>query len=48
VLDARREAFDVVVLEDAIRAVDLTAGDGDRAREEMRAAGARFVDVEAL
>jgi nicotinamidase/pyrazinamidase len=48
VLDARREAFEVVVLANAIRAVDLNPGDGDRAREEMRAAGASFVDVEAL
>jgi nicotinamidase/pyrazinamidase len=41
VLDALREGFDVVVIEDAIGAVDVQAGDGDRALEEMRAAGAR-------
>jgi nicotinamidase/pyrazinamidase len=41
VLDARREGFDVVVLEDAIGAVDVTPGDGERALEEMREAGAR-------
>lgn len=40
VLDARREGFDVVVLEDAIGAVDVAPGDGDRALAEMRAAGA--------
>jgi nicotinamidase/pyrazinamidase len=40
VLDARREGFDVVVVEDAIRAVDVNQGDGKRALEEMRRAGA--------
>ncbi len=42
VLDARREGFDVVVVEDAIRVVDVRPGDSARAVEEMRAAGARF------
>ena len=40
VLDARKADFDVVVLEDAIRGVDLEAGDSERAVAEMRAAGA--------
>jgi nicotinamidase/pyrazinamidase len=40
VLDARREGFDVVVLEDAVGAVDVTPGDGERALAEMREAGA--------
>jgi len=40
-LDALREGFEVVVLRDAVRAVDVQPGDGDRALEEMRAAGAR-------
>ena len=38
-LDAHRLGFDTTVLEDAIRAVDLSPGDGDRAVEELRAAG---------
>lgn len=42
VLDARRSGFEVVVLEDAIRAVDAAAGDSDRALERMRRAGAQF------
>jgi nicotinamidase/pyrazinamidase len=42
VLDALREHFDVVVVEDAIRGVDSEPGDSERAVEEMRAAGARF------
>jgi nicotinamidase/pyrazinamidase len=40
VLDARRLGFDVDVDESAIRAVDVEPGDGKRAIDEMRAAGA--------
>jgi nicotinamidase/pyrazinamidase len=40
VLDARRLGFKTVVLRDAIRAVDLQPGDGDRAIDRMREAGA--------
>jgi nicotinamidase/pyrazinamidase len=40
VLDARRLGFEVDVDADAIRAVDVKPGDGERAIEEMRAAGA--------
>ena len=40
VLDALGEGFDVVVLEDAIRGVDVQPGDSERAVEEMREAGA--------
>jgi len=43
VLHALGEGFEVVVLRDAVRAVDVQAGDGDRALEEMRAAGAELV-----
>jgi nicotinamidase/pyrazinamidase len=42
VLDARRLGLDVVVVEDAVRAVDVSPGDGRRALEEMEAAGARL------
>jgi nicotinamidase/pyrazinamidase len=42
VLDALREGFEVVVLADAIGAVDLEPGDGDRAIDEMRGAGAQL------
>ena len=38
-LDAARLGFETYLLLDAIRAVDLAAGDGDRAIDEMRAAG---------
>ena len=40
VLDARAKGFPTTVLQHAIRAVDLKPGDGDRAVEEMLAAGA--------
>ena len=40
VLDARRLGFGVTVVEDAVRAVNLEDGAGDRALEEMRDAGA--------
>jgi nicotinamidase/pyrazinamidase len=40
VLDGRRHGFDVTVFEDAVRAVNLQPGDGERALAEMRAAGA--------
>jgi nicotinamidase/pyrazinamidase len=49
VLDARRNGFDVFVIEDAIRGVDREPGDSARAIEEMKEAGAVFVradDVE--
>jgi len=45
VLDAMRAGFEVVVLTDAIGAVDLESGDGARAIEEMREAGARMTTL---
>jgi nicotinamidase/pyrazinamidase len=48
VLDARRLGFDVTVVEDAIRGVEVTPGDSDRAKEEMRAAGAKFAGSAAV
>lgn len=44
VLDARRAGYDVVLLVDAIRAVDVHPGDGDKAIAEMRKAGAVAVE----
>lgn len=43
VLDALAEGFAVDLLRRACRGVDLTAGDSERALEEMRAAGATTV-----
>ena len=42
VLDAIRNGFETHVLSDAIGAVDVKPGDGDRAIEQMADAGARF------
>jgi nicotinamidase/pyrazinamidase len=42
VLDARAAGFEVVVLADAIRAVNVQSGDGARALDAMRKAGARL------
>jgi len=47
VLDAARLGFAATVLADGIRAVDLEPGDGLRAIEEMRAAGAGVETVAA-
>jgi nicotinamidase/pyrazinamidase len=47
-LDARRAGFEVLVLEDAVRAVDVAPGDGGRALEEMRAAGAEVLSSSRL
>ncbi len=44
VRDALAAGFDVVVLEDAVRAVDVEPGDGNRALESMRRLGARCID----
>ena len=46
VLDALGAGFEVVVLEDAVRAVDVTPGDGVRGLDEMKAAGATVVAVD--
>jgi nicotinamidase/pyrazinamidase len=46
VVDGVQAGFEVVVLEDAIAAVDLEDGDGIRALDEMRAAGATMIRLE--
>ena len=48
VLDARRLGFDVTVIEDAIRAVNVQPWDGERALEQMKAAGASFTSAGEL
>jgi nicotinamidase/pyrazinamidase len=44
VLDALKHGFRVKALKNAMRAVDLKPGDGERAIQEMRAAGAEIVN----
>ena len=46
VLDALKNGFKVKALENAMRAVDVQPGDGERAIEEMRAAGAVILSTE--
>ncbi len=43
-LDARQLGFDVWLVEDGCRAVDLAAGDGERAIMELKAAGVAIVE----
>ena len=47
-IDACREGFDVTVVEDAIRAVEVEPGDGKRAIEEMKEAGAKLATSDQL
>jgi nicotinamidase/pyrazinamidase len=44
VLDALKHGFKVKALKNSMRAVDLQPGDGDRALEAMRAAGAEIIE----
>jgi nicotinamidase/pyrazinamidase len=48
VLDARREGFEVVVVEDAVRGVEVEPGDSERAIEEMEQAGAEFAPTDEI
>jgi nicotinamidase/pyrazinamidase len=48
VLDALREGFAVTVVEDAVRGVEVTEGDSERALQEMREAGAMVVHSSAV
>jgi len=46
VRDARTEGFEVLLLADAIRAVNVKPGDGERAERQMEEAGAVAIRVE--
>jgi nicotinamidase/pyrazinamidase len=48
VRDALKQGFDVLLLTDAIRAVELNSGDGARAEAEMKKAGAQPVTFEQI
>jgi len=41
-IDACKEGFDVTVVEDAVRAVEVNPGDSERAFQDMRNAGVRI------
>jgi nicotinamidase/pyrazinamidase len=48
VLDARRLGFDVTVIEDAVRGVEVAPGDSERALEEMERAGAEVSSARTI
>lgn len=48
VRDAISAGFDVVILRDAVRAVNVEAGDGEKAIDEMRALGASLIELHSL
>lgn len=48
VLDARADGFEVLVVPEAMRAVEVEPGDGERALARMREHGARAVAVDEL
>lgn len=48
VRDAFKNSFAVMLLRDAIRAVDVQPGDGERAIAEMQSLGARLIDSTQL
>ena len=47
-IDACAEGFDTTLVEDAVRAVEVEPGDGERAIEEMRAAGAKVASSDEI
>jgi nicotinamidase/pyrazinamidase len=47
-IDACREGFDTIVVTDAIRPVEVEPGDGERALEEMKRAGATLATSNEL
>jgi nicotinamidase/pyrazinamidase len=47
-IDACREGFETTVVTDAIRAVEVKPGDGERALEEMKQAGAKLATSREL
>ena len=47
-IDACREGFEVTVVEDAIRGVEVDEGDSERALADMREAGARIATSDEL
>jgi nicotinamidase/pyrazinamidase len=47
-IDACREGFEVTVVEDAVRGVEVDRGDSERAFRDMREAGADIVGSEEI
>lgn len=47
-IDARQAGFEVIILEDAIRGVEVNPGDRAQATEEMRQAGCTFLRTDQI
>ena len=47
-IDARSEGFEVTVVEDAVRAVEVNEGDSERAFADMRDAGAKVASSDEV
>ncbi len=47
-IDARREGFEVIVVEDAVRGVEVAEGDSEQAFGDMREAGAEIASSEQI
>jgi nicotinamidase/pyrazinamidase len=47
-IDACKEGFEVTVVRDAVRAVEVNEGDSERAFKDMRAAGARIASSDEV
>lgn len=47
-LDGLKNSYGVFIVEDAIRAVDVNAGDGERALDELASQGARLITSDRL
>jgi nicotinamidase/pyrazinamidase len=47
-IDASKLGFDTTVITDAIRAVEVNPGDGERALEEMKEAGAKVATADQV
>jgi nicotinamidase-related amidase len=47
-LDAHKKGFNVLVIEDAVRGVELVKGDVERAIEEMKHMGIVFIPSEQV
>ena len=48
VIDARENGFDVIIVPEAMRAVEVSAGDGERAIARMTGLGAKLVGLDAF
>jgi nicotinamidase/pyrazinamidase len=48
VLGALERGFEVLVLKDAVRGVDVQPGDSEKALQEMQSKGAKLVSLEEV